>query len=224
MRIWRFCAVLATAALTSAAMAAGASAQSGGLNILGAWSAQSPAQGGMANGTDAYYPNGNYVSVLQEPNGTMQRIWGTYQTTQVSTSQLRLDFHVQNWAPHQICAQAPGFPTRCSAYRPPFASSVMVTFLSPDTVRVGNLNISRDPFAPLLQRPVPDRLVLAARAPVQPYIRQPQMPGLHPYQPPRGPGSVGAMRQDTDNQQYRICAVNGGQVVRLNDGTLSCVH
>ncbi len=84
--------------------------------------------------------------------------------------------------------------------------------------------MSRSSGSPLLQIEVSDRLIMAAQAPVQPQMRQPVAPTLRPYATPTGPGSVQGMRQDDQMQQYRICAVNGGQVVKEYGGSVRCVN
>lgn len=43
------------------------------------------------------------------------------------------------------------------------------------------------------------------------------------YSSPSGPGSVQALRQDDQMQQHRICAINGGQVVEEQGGTVRCI-
>jgi hypothetical protein len=190
------------------------------VSLLGTWAGRN----GGSRGADQYNPDGTYVSVLQLANGTVERIWGVYEARQTAQRQLHVSLSVRGFLPAQICAQAPGFPVQCRPNQVPLQQDADVVFTSPSTFEVNGVTMRRGAGSPLLQMRVPDRLVLAAQAPVQPQMRQPVMPSINPYRTPTGPGSVEGMRQDDQMQQYRICAVNGGQVVKEYGGAVRCVN
>jgi hypothetical protein len=192
-------------------------------SLVGAWSVSVPGQGGMTLINEAFQADGTYVSVRREPNGTMLRVWGSYRSTAVSPSQLRVESTVQGWLPRQICAQAPGFPVRCSAFTPPAPQPMTLAFSSPESFQVDGFTVHREASPGLLQQAVSERLVMAAQAPVQPIIRPPVMPGV-----PGGPAHVtpidptaGPARDDL--QQRRICSINGGNLVVVS-GRLTCLN
>ncbi len=194
------------------------------LSVVGTWSGRSPGQGGETQGSDQYKADGSFVSVIQLPNGTMQRLWGAYSTQQTSPRQLHLSFRIHGFLPREICAQAPGFSVSCRPNQVAPTMEADADFLSPSAFRISGATMTRVSGSRLLQIAVPAQLVLAAQAPVQPQMRQPVMPTLHPYGAPTGPGSVQAMHQDDQLQQYRICAVNGGQVIEEQGGAVRCVN
>lgn len=215
----------ATALLLALAFHGGASAQPRTrISMLGVWSGETPGQGGMVHGSDQYTPGGSYVSAMQLPNGSIQRIWGSYRAQQTSPRQIHLSLRTQGFLPRQICAQAPGFPVRCSPNQVPPSMEMDVNFVSPSVIQVNGIAMRRSGGSPLLTAQVPEQLVLAAAAPVAPNIRQPVMPNGPGHYTPTGPGSVQGMHRDDQMQQYRICAVNGGQVVREQGGTVRCVN
>lgn len=193
-------------------------------SLVGAWSGEAPGQGGMIHGTDSYSADGNYVSVMQLPNGTVQRIWGRYTVKKVSPSQVSVHYLVQGFLPRQICAQAPGFAVQCRPNSVPPSSELVITFVTPSRIEGNGLVLSRDPSPRLLAMSVPERLILAARAPIAPNMVQPVMPNMPGHYTPTGPGSVQGMKADDNLQQRRICAVNNGQVIRQQDGTLTCIN
>ncbi len=216
----------AAGALTAIIMGASAQAQpadingnGGGVSLVGTWTGSTAG----SRGADQYKPDGTYVTVMQLANGTVERIWGVYQARQTSSRQMHVSLNVRGFLPAQICAQAPGFAVQCRPNQVPPQQEADVVFTSPSTFQVNGVTMSRG-ASPLLQMRVPNRLVLAAQAPVQPQMRQPVMPGMRPYTTPTGPGSVQGMREDDQMQQYRICAVNGGQVVKEYGGALRCIH
>ena len=217
-------AALAAGVLACAPAGAAFAQSQHGASMVGVWNGEAPGQGGMVHGSDQYNADGSYVSVMQLPNGTVQRIWGSYTVQPVSAGEMRIDYRVQGFLPRQICAQAPGFQVNCRPNQVPPTSNMQVRFVSPSELEANGIALHRVSGSPLLQMQVPAQLVLAAQAPVQPNMRQPVMPTLHPYQTPTGPGSVQGMRQDDQMQQYRICAVNGGQVVKEYGGTVRCIH
>jgi len=161
-----------------------------GFSIVGAWTAEAPGQGGMQRFTSGFNPDGTYVEAHQLPNGTIERDWGTYSVSMRSPTQVHLDVRRQDWAPHQLCSQAPGFPMRCSDYNPPANPSADLTVTSASSIEAGGVRWVRDGSPYLLSQQVPERVFMQAQAPVQPYIRQPVMPTLHPYQTPNGPGNA----------------------------------
>jgi len=215
--------VVFTALILGLALGSSAAAQPQ-ISMVGTWSGEAPGQGGMVHGADQYMPDGTYVSVMQLPNGSVERIWGSYVARQTSARQIQLSLRMRGLLPREICAQAPGFPIRCSPNRAPEATTLEVNFVSSSSVQVNGVTMTRDRGSPLLAMQPPQRLVLAARAPVAPQMRQPVMPAMHPYTTPTGPGSVQGMRADDQAQQYRICAVNGGQVIQLQGGGVRCVQ
>ena len=214
----------ATALLLAPAFHGGASAQPRtGISMVGIWSGETPGQGGMVRGSDQYLPGGSYVSAMQLPNGSIQRIWGSYRAQQTSPRQIHLSLQTQGFLPCQICAQAPGFPVRCRQNQVPSSAEMDVNFVSPSIVQVNGITMRRRGASPLLIARVPEQLILAAAAPIIPNMRQPVMPNNPSHYTPTGPGSVQAMRQGDQMQQYRICAANGGQVVQERGGTVRCV-
>lgn len=207
------------AAISLLAFEAGAVA-AGAPDLVGAWSTSMPGQGGTAHATESFKPDGTYVAVRQEPNGTVLRMWGRYRATPAGASQVRLEHEMQGWLPRRICAQSPGFPVKCNAFTPPPAPPVTLSFSSPSTFTVNGLRLVRDASPALLDIAVGEQLVLNAPAPVAPQMAQPVMPKLHPYVTPRDP-TAGPGRDDL--QQRRVCAVNDGQVVKEYGGRLRCV-
>ena len=177
-------------------------AQPRSIDLTGAWSGQRPGQGGMDHITDSYQPDGSFVSVLQLPNGTVQRLWGHYQATPTAPNAGRVDFQVEGHLPLQICAQAPGFPVNCRPNQVQGSATANITMTSPSSFMVNGIVMSRDPAPYLLQQRVPEQLVLAARAPVQPQMQQPVMPTLHPYQTPNGPGQAIANANHAGAQNF----------------------
>lgn len=187
--------------------------------LVGAWTTALPGQGGMTQVTESFDADGHFVTVRREPNGTMLRVWGDYRSVLQSPTAVRVESRVQGWAPRQICAQAPGFAVRCSAFTPPQPQPAVLEFVSPDAFRQEGLVVQRDRNPGLLAQQVSDRLVLAAPAPVQP----PLVGGgggnggghVTPFDP--SAGSHG------DIQQRRICSINGGSLV-VASGRLTCVN
>ena len=89
----------------------------------------------------------------------------------------------------------------------------MATFTatSDSSLQVNGMTVRRDPAPFLLRERVPERVLLAAAAPVQPMMRQPVMPMMHPYQTPNGPGQAisranHANAQDFINLNMRGCS------------------
>ncbi len=182
------------------------------LDLSGAWSTQRPApQGGMERFTDLSRPDGSCVSVQQLPNGPIERAWGRYQEEPIGPGRVRMVYQLQGWLPRWICAQSPGFPVRCQPYRMQATRISVFTATSASAFQVNGLTVRRDPAPFLLRAPVPERLLLAVAAPVQPMMRQPVMPTLHPYQTPNGPGEAisranHANAQDFINLNMRGCS------------------
>jgi len=176
-----------------------APAQSNGApSLVGAWSGQSNG----SRGTDLFNPDGTFVSVLQSPNGTMQRLWGRYQATPVSAYQMTVQFQIEGVLPQQICAQTPGYPMGCRPYSPPAPPPETVTFTSPTTIQENGVPMQRDNAPELLQQNVPQQLVMNAQAPVQPNIRQPVMTGGARYNSAPAQNFInGYMRGCTQNAQ-----------------------
>ncbi|HEX3919962.1 MAG TPA: hypothetical protein VHW60_21695 [Caulobacteraceae bacterium] len=179
-------------------------AAQGGPSIVGAWSGQSPAQGGMARGADLYNADGSFVSVMQLPNGTIERVWGLYQATPQSANQLSVQFQVQGYLPTQICAQAPGFAVQCNPTPPPSPGTQTVVLTSPTSLQVNGTTMQRDNAPALLQVNVPQQLVLNAQAPTQPNIPQPVAPGGARYNSAPAQNFInGYMRGCTQDAQGR---------------------
>ena len=182
------------------------------VDLSGAWSTQRPGpQGGMERFTDLYRPDGSFVSVHQLPNGTMERAWGRYREEPLTPGRVRMVFELQGWLPRFICAQAPGFPVRCQPYRMPRTRMAIFTATSDSSLQVNGMTVRRDPAPFLLRERVPERVLVAAAAPVQPMMRQPVMPMMHPYQTPNGPGQAisranHANAQDFINLNMRGCS------------------
>ena len=101
---------------------------------------------------------------------------------------VRLSSQIDGWLPQKMCAQAPGFAVQCQrAPRPP-EMNFAVKLSSPSTLEVQGVTLRRDAYAALTHVQVPLMAMSHAQAPVQPNMRQPVMPTLHPYQTPNGPG------------------------------------
>ncbi len=173
------------------AVGAGPAAASGvpTSSLQGAWSWTSPGQGGADRNTLLFQPDGSYVRASHLASGQMLRSWGGYTAVAVSPNRVRLQSRTQGWLPTTLCTQAPGFPARCSPTPHPPEMSFVVEFTSPSTVKAEGTTLSRDPAPDLLRQNVPQQAMLAAPAPVQPSIRQPVMPAMHPYVTPNGPGN-----------------------------------
>jgi len=190
-----------------------------GISLVGAWSGDSPAQGGMEHHTLSFGQDGTYVSVEQYPNGSVQRIWGVYSASAQSETQMTVVAQRRGWLPHQICAQAPGFAAKCRAYTPPNEKvSLTLSFTSASSFEVNGATLTRDDAPYLLQQQVAGKLLLHVAAPVKPNIAQPvARPGIR-YQSPGNTGGSGC-----DNmQQNRICTVNDGRIV-IENGCEVCV-
>jgi hypothetical protein len=65
----------------------------------GAWSWQTPSPQGMGRSTLLLRPDGNFVKVDQFPNGTLMRIWGTWQGNMVAPGKFRFEWHFEGWRP-----------------------------------------------------------------------------------------------------------------------------
>lgn len=188
-------------------------ARAQGVSLEGAWSWSSPGQDGMDQNTLLFQPNGTYVRVSRLANGELLKYWGGYTAVQVSRTQIRLQSHTQGWLPVTFCAQAPGFAPQCSPEPRPPEMSFVVQFTSPSTIIAEGTTMSRDPAPYLLQQQVPQQVMLAARAPVQPNIQQPVMPTLHLYETPNGPGNqmangFHAANRDRLDQVQRGCYID----------------
>ena len=170
--------------------AAGQQNTPGAFSLVGAWTGEAPAQGGHLRTTLAFNQDGTFVSVTRYPNGGAEKSWGGYSAQARSPTQIHLDVRRQDWAPHQMCSQAPGFTVKCANYDPPPTTSVDVTVISTTSIQVLGVQLSRDTSPDLLNQPVPEQAFTMARAPVTPNIRPPVMPTLHPYQTPHGPGEA----------------------------------
>ena len=178
---------LSICALIVAAMVHPALAQPSPLQ--GAWTWLSPGQGGMDRNTVMFQADGTYVRASQLANGSTLRYWGSYNATQLSPTQIGLQSHTQGWLPTSLCAQAPGFPPRCSPAPHPPEMSFTLQFTSPSTMVTQGVVLSRDSSPFLLQQRVPQQEMMTVSAPVQPNMQQPVMPTLHPYVTPNGPGN-----------------------------------
>jgi hypothetical protein len=176
--------------------------------IVGSWVGEVQGQGGMVHGADQY----------------IQRVWGRYDAQRTAGGQVHLSLRTMGFLPKQICAQAPGFPVKCRPNQVPATMGSDVNFSSPNAFQINGVTMTRANGSPLLQAQVPSQLILGVQAPVQPHMVQPVAPSAPGHYTPTGPGSVQAMHADDDQQQYRICAVNGGQVLRMRDGSLKCIH
>lgn len=211
--------LLANLVLSGLALSSPAFAQPmPGAELVGAWSGQRPGQAGMDHVTTAYQPDGSYVSAMQLPNGTIERIWGKFKVTPLPAQQMRVDFRVDGVLPRQICAQAPGFPMNC---RPNVIQNTITSVITPKSAssfEVNGMTMMRDSAPYLLQQRIPEQLVMAVAAPAAPRITQPTMPTLHPYETPHGPGLAIAganhqMAQEFINGNMRGC-------YKGNDGRL----
>ncbi len=170
--------------------------------LLGAWTWLSPGQGGMDRNTVLFQPDGTYVRASQLVNGSMLRYWGSYSVTQLSPNQVNLQSHTQGWLPTSLCAQAPGFPPRCSPAPHPPEMSFNLVFTSPSTMQTQGVVLSRDPSPYLLRQQVAQQQMMTVAAPVQPNIQQPVMPTLHPYVTPNGPGNQIANANHAGAQRF----------------------
>ncbi len=189
--------------------------------LLGAWSWQSPGQGGMNHDSLALQADGSYVHVGQLPNGSMFRYWGTYRATAGSRTRVRLQLHTVGWLPTAICTQIAGFGRRCGSTPHPSDQSFEAVFVGADVLQVEGVAVFRDPAAYLLQRQVPETFVQNGRTPTQPAIAQPHAPGGARYQSP-GISTPGLGGNCDNLQQQRICTVNGGNMYRDNRGCQVC--
>ena len=171
-------------------------------SIQGAWTWVSQGRYGADQNTMQFGPDGSYVRVSRWGNGTLVRYWGTYTATQVSPTQVRVQSFTQGWLPNAFCAQAPGFPVRCSPSPHPPEMALVAQFTSPSTLLAEGMVLSRDPSPRLLQAQVPQQAFSVAAAPVQPTMQQPVMPALHPYVTPNGPGNQAAAANHANAQNF----------------------
>jgi hypothetical protein len=186
--------------------------QAGSTDVTGGWSTEVQGPQGVTRAAAVYGSDGTFVTLMQLPNGSIQKIWGTYTATQISPNQVQLNGQTQGWLPQQICAEAPGFPMRCQPYTVPPTQSVTVQFTSPSTIEADGALWNRDPSPALLQLPVPAQVVNNVPAPVQPIIPQP----INPNNPVVGNSGC------DDLQQERICTVNDGTIV-MSGGCEKCL-
>ncbi|WP_284947091.1 hypothetical protein [Acidisoma cladoniae] len=142
--------------------------------------------------------DGTYAVETQLPNGSRMRVWGTFQATPISGSEIRVTAQISDWKPHQICTQAPGLQARCTSFQPPPAQPLLLNFEGPDSYQIDGVVWSRDPVAALLQQPVDDPLVQYAQAPVSPMIPQPVAPSAPQEQLPSDPRS----QYEVGNQNF----------------------
>ncbi len=196
--------------------------QLGPMDITGGWSTEVSGPQGVTRAAAVYGSDGTFVTLMQLPNGSIQKIWGTYTATQISPTQVQLEGQTQGWLPQQICAEAPGFPMRCQPYTVPPTESVTVQFTSPSTIEADGALWNRDPSPALLQAQVPAQVVNTVPAPVQPIIPQP----VDPNNPDAGnpdAGNPGAGNPGCDDlQQERLCTVNDGTIV-MEGGCEKCL-
>jgi hypothetical protein len=192
----------------------------GPMDITGGWSTEVSGPQGVTRAAAVYGNDGTFVTLMQLPNGSIQKIWGTYTATQVAPGQIQLNGQTQGWLPQQICAEAPGFPMRCQPYTVPPTQSVTVQFTSPSTIEADGALWNRDPSPALLQAQVPAQVVNNVPAPVQPIIPQPFDPNNPQPISPNNPvaGNPGC----DDLQQERICTVNDGTIV-MSGGCEKCL-
>jgi len=196
----------------------GVAQQPGPMPLLGAWSGTAAGQGGMDRLATQFNPDGTFLFAHQLPNGSVERRWGQYRVTPNGPNQMRVDFQIAGWLPHQICAQAPGFPVNCRPYNVPTNSTWNVIQQSPGMFQFDGVSMARDSMPGLLQQAVPDRVVNAVPAPVAPVMRQPVVPGGQstPFNRP------GLGNNCDDLQQQRICSINNGNLV-TSGGCLKCI-
>ena len=133
-----------------------------------------------------------------------------------------MDFQVQGWLPQEVCHQTGQNPPQCQPFQPPTAYSVLITFLSADSIQSANqtipgpiLSAMRDPQPALLQAQAPQRWLFREVSvdPVPGPVPRP-VPTPVPF-PSRRPAC-------DDLQQQRICTINDGRLVPSN-GCLVCV-
>ena len=200
-------------------------------SMAGAWSGQRQGSPGVGRQTDAFSADGKFVSVVEVGPGLV-RAWGYYRATPAGPNQLRVEFQVQGYLPKQLCAQPPGGPMQCEPFQLPATDASMVTFTSADSFQAsslanpsaGSIQEARDPNPVMLNRQVPEQLVVPIAQPPAPspgpypaptpYVT-PYVSPISPYRPKAGPAC-------DDLQQRRICAINDGHLVP-SGGCLVCV-
>jgi hypothetical protein len=215
--MWRLAFAGAFVAVTSALPA-----HAQGSGLAGAWSWQSPGQGGTDQNTTLFQPDGTYVRVSRLTSGQTLRYWGQYQVVQISPTQARLQSHILGWLPTSTCVQAPGFAPQCQQVPRPPDGSFPFEFTSPTTLLAQGMTLHRDPSPYLLQQQVPQQTMTILNAPVQPNIRQPVMPALHPYVTPNGPGNLAAAGNHAGAQKFINENMRG--CYTASDGTLWGCH
>ena len=197
-------------------------------SMVGAWSSQQSSQFGPVQMTDAFSPDGQYVSVAAwQQTGLIVRVWGTYRSGPAGPNQLRLELQMQGYLPKQLCLPAQGVPPLCQPFpTPPPTATVMVTFTSPssfqsvlqNTPSAPMVMATRDPNPALLQQQVAPQQTLNLPAPPPgptPY------PSPTPYATPAP--SPAPYRQTCDDGHTRtICSIRGGRLVS-SGGCLACV-
>ncbi|WP_158746242.1 hypothetical protein [Acidisphaera sp. L21] len=187
-------------------------------SVLGAWSWQSPGQGGMDQNTTLFQPDGSYVRVSRLATGQTLRYWGQYQVVQTSPTQVTLQSHILGWLPVSTCMQVSGFAPQCQQVPRPPDASFPLAFTSPSTLQAQGVTLHRDSAPYLLQQQVPQQTMTMLNAPVQPSIRQPVMPAMHPYVTPNGPGNRAAAANHAGAQTFINETMRGCYTAA--DGTL----
>ena len=204
----------------------------GGPSILGAWSGQHFDQGGTIQQTDAFSPDGKFVSVARLPNGFLARTWGYYRASPAGPNQVRVDLQAQGWLPQQVCRQVQGAMPDCQPFQIPANDTVLVTFTSPNsfqsvsqTMQGASIAETRDPNPFLLQAQAPQRWTINVVPAPQtgPGPAPVGTPYVSPFQ--RGPATniPGLGGNCDDLQQQRICNINDGTLVRGRDGCMKCL-
>jgi len=214
--LWRITSavlVFAIAVSLAARKPVGAQQQSG---IVGTWGQITPDGNGGKNFTwYTYTASGQYKMVSSivggRNNGSVVQRWGTYQARSTGANAYQVAVHVTGGAPSQICATGQG----CTPVRGIQTTLNMSFQLNGNSLRQsGGGAFQRSTVPAQLEARVP-----ATRnvAPVQ------QARGGARYQSPPPGGGIAGLGPNCDNdQQNRICTVNGGTMYRDKRGCMVC--
>ncbi len=108
-----------------------AAQSSSGPSIVGTWSGTATGTSGQTQISEAFSPDGTFVSVGRLANGFVARVWGTYRFSPAGPGQFRLETQLAGWLPRETCQQMAENPPQCQPMQLPTTGVSLVTFPSP---------------------------------------------------------------------------------------------
>lgn len=197
--------VTAALALTYAAAAQPASTPGTPPSLVGTWSGLSTSPNSHGQQAEEYGADGRFTAAGRRFDGLPYRVWGTWRSTPAGPDQLRVEVRIEGWFPREVCREGGVGPSGCQTARLPATDTSLVTFDGPDRMRSASedrpgsvATETRDSDPALLRITVPERWTFSP-------VPSRSTPGCD------------------ELQQRRICAVNGGHLMRPSDGCLTCV-